>query len=117
MRAPAERACQRQTTIRTQPAVPTRIYPFEHLGVAHDPGADLVRAPAERARGWGRLHYTEASQKLEASLKLLEPLYYMEASLKLLEPVLHGGVAEVAGAAVLTDVRTRLAKRKAKSPP
>ena len=54
---------------------------------------------------------------MEASLKLLEPLYYMEASLKLLEPVLHGGVAEVAGAAVLTDVRTRLAKRKAKSPP
>ena len=35
---------------------------------------------------------------MEASLKLLEPMYDMEASLKLLEPVLHGGVAEVAGA-------------------
>ena len=51
------------------------------------------------------LYYTEESLKLleplydmEASLKLLEPLYDMEASLKLLEPVLHGGVAEVAGA-------------------
>ena len=55
------------------------------------------------------LYYTEESLKLleplydmEASLKLLEPLYDMEASLKLLEPVLHGGVAEVAGAACTT---------------
>ena len=52
-------------------------------------------------RGWELLYYTEAS------LKLLEPLFYMEESslgavgVVRVSAVLHGGVAEVAGAAVL----------------
>ena len=46
----------------------------------------------------GRLYYSEAS------LELLEPLFYMEESWLgawLEADVLHGGVAKVAGAAVL----------------
>ena len=49
-------------------------------------------------RGWELLYYSEAS------LELLEPLFYMEESWLgawLEADVLHGGVAKVAGAAVL----------------
>jgi hypothetical protein len=43
------------------------------VGVAHDPGTDLVRAPAERAR--------QRQRAVWERLCGLEPLYYMEESL------------------------------------